>query len=149
MDENQLIRFDIASIVTDEFAIPESGHSRSDEGEMKVNFSFNSLAEEKLIIIQVKCLFYHDDKLIIVVAVSFGYRVHPEDWGLLYNAVTNKVKLPLATALQMASMSIGAVRGILHAKTAHLAMGSIIVPSVNLKDMMREDIVIDSLPSGA
>lgn len=147
MDENQLIRFDIASIVTDEFAVPDDGHNRTDEGEMKVNFSFNSLAEEKLIIIQVKCLFYHDDKLIIVIAVSFGYQIHPDDWELLYNPETNRVKLPLAATLQMLSMSIGAVRGILHEKTAHLPMGSIIVPSVNLKDIIRDDVVIAPLPS--
>lgn len=141
MIEEKTIRYSIVSIDTDEFAMLEK-YDDSKIGELKIYFNFNGLAEEKIIIIQVKCLFYQEDNPFMVIAVSTSYQIHPEDWTSIYNSDTNKIHLPLGIALHMSSLSVGTTRGILHAKTENHSVNSVIIPPVNLNDIIKENIVI-------
>jgi hypothetical protein len=143
MIEEKTIRYGIVSIATDEFAMLEK-YDDSKIGELKIYLNFNGLAEE---IIQVKCLFYQEDNPFMVIAVSTSFQIHPEEWTLIYNSDTNKIHLPLGIALHMSSLSVGTTRGILHAKTENHSVNSVIIPPVNLNDIIKENIVIDSLPA--
>jgi hypothetical protein len=142
MVDEQTIRYGIVNITTDEFTMPEK-YDDSNVVEIKIYFAFTSLAEEKIINLQVKCLFYQHDNLIMNIAASTSFQIHPEDWMLMYNPDTNKLNIPLGFVLHMSSLTVGTTRGILHAKTENNPVNTVVIPPINLNEIIKENVVID------
>lgn len=143
MNKRDQIRFEIVDIATTEFAVIEENIDQSEDQEMKIIFLFDGLVEVSVIVIHVKCEFFINGSPAIIIAASFSYEIHPKDWKLVYDKKNSKITLPLEVALPMLSMSVGAIRGVLHAKTENTPAHSTIMPSVNLKDIIKEEIIIE------
>ena len=117
MAEIQSLRFSFYKITTDEFALTGEKYDPALNAEMSIGLGFNAMIEEKVVIIQVKCLFYQHGKLLIVIAVSCAFKVEDEDWNKIYHEENKSFELARHLALHMTSLTVGTARGVLHAKT--------------------------------
>jgi hypothetical protein len=144
MADKQATRFGWYKIVTDEFAITEEKYAPSDPADMRIDLLFNMIEAEKLVTIKAKCLFYQADKILLVIAVSCIFNIHPDDWEKMFDAKTRILTLSLPAALQFASLSVSTTRGVLHARTETAPLNSIILPPVNLNELVKEPISISA-----
>jgi len=142
MTDTQTIRFGWYKIVTDEFAMTEEKYAPSDPAQMRIDLLFNTIEAEKLVTVKVKCLFYQEDKLLLIITVSCLFNIYPEDWEKIFDAKARILTLSLSSALQFASLSISTTRGVLHALTESAPLNSIILPPVNLNELVKEQISI-------
>lgn len=143
MNNNTSVQFDLAKIINDQFAILEPSIDNSQDGEMKLDFSFNSVIDGMYIAIQVRCELLQDEKITVMIESTFIYQIPSKDWALIYKPENKTVILPISSALAMTSMAIGAIRGIFHEKTEKQIGEGIILPSVNLKEIIKEDVKIE------
>ena len=139
----QTIQFGWYKILTDEFAVTEEKYDPSAKADMKINLGFACMEAEMLLALQVKCLFYQQEKLLLAIAVSCLFIINPEDWGKMYDSPNKTLTLPRPPALHLAGLTVGTTRGALHAKTENLPMNAVIVPPVNLNEIIKEKVIID------
>jgi hypothetical protein len=140
MADLQSIRFNLHKITTDEFALTEEKYDPASNAEMKVGVGFNFIKEEKVIVGQIKCMFYQQGKLLMVIAVSCWFKIVQEDWEKIYQEENRTFDLPRAPALHLASLVVGTARGVLHAKTEKQLLNAVLIPPVYLQDIIKEDV---------
>jgi hypothetical protein len=143
MAELQKIHFVLSRIRTDEFAVTEEKYVLSVEAEMNFNLGFTCSAAEKSVTLQVKCLFYQRNKLLFVIAVSCMFVMNAEEWQQLRNAEDKTLTLPKPLARHMADITISTARGVLHAKTESFPINEIILPPVNLNEMIPGEVIME------
>jgi len=142
MADVQSIRFNINKISTDEFAMTEEKYDPAIPAEIKIGLGFNFARDDRIIVVQVKCMFYQQDKLLIVIAVSCWFMVDPEDWQKIYLQENKTFELSLPIALHLASLTVGTARGVLHAKTEKHILNAVLIPPVNLNEIIKEGLKI-------
>lgn len=142
MTDLQSIRFNFYKIATNEFALTEEKYNPAGNAEMNVGVGFNFIKEEKVVVNQIKCMFSQQGKLLIVIAVSCWFRIVPEDWEKIYQEENKSFDLSRIPALHLASLTLGTARGVLHAKTEKHILNAIIIPPVNLREIIKEDVKV-------
>ncbi len=142
MADLQSIRFAFYKITTDEFALTEEKYDPAENAEMNVGVGFNFIREEKVIIAQIKCMFYQQGRLLIVITVSCWFKIVPEDWDKIYQEENKTFDLSRAPALHLASLTLGTARGVLHAKTEKHILNAVLIPPVYLHEIIKEDVKV-------
>lgn len=84
---------------------------------MKIFISIEGAETEKEIIVQVKCIFNQEENLLLVISASSYFAIDPMDCEKMYDKEKRMVTLPLSPALNLTSLEVSTLRGILHAKT--------------------------------
>lgn len=85
-----------------------------------------------------------DDKLIIVSEIACKYSITKDSWE---DVEENKKKLPSGFIRHLASIAIGTQRGIIIARTKDSSIHKIIVPPIDLTEVVKEDFIMDSSKS--
>jgi hypothetical protein len=141
MADNQQLRYAWYKIITDEFALTEQRNDPSQPGQMGIDLDFNYV-EDHLVSVRAKCLFYQNEKLLLVIAVSCIFGIYPEDWIKLYNSNTQFLTLSIPFAQHLAAQTIGVTRGVLHARTENQPLNSIIIPPIDLEALVMNTIIM-------
>lgn len=81
-----------------------------------------------------------DGNLILVTEISCKYKITEDSWE---DVDENKKKLPSGFIRHIASLAIGTQRGIVIARTKDTPIHKIILPAVNIAEIIKKDYVID------
>ncbi|MDP1814108.1 MAG: hypothetical protein Q8K92_06630 [Leadbetterella sp.] len=138
------ILFNLDSIKTEQFAVfPEN---YSEDGEVKFNTSieFKIEVEKKIIGAYLDFSFEQNNKPFLKITSGCNFEIEYTSW----NQITkdNVIKIDKETLRNLASLSIGTVRGILHEKTnnsKYLSFNKFIIPPINLGEMIPNDATIE------
>jgi hypothetical protein len=142
MTDAQPIRFSFAKINTDEFALPEKNYDTAIPTTMKLAIVFAFVKAETSIGVQTKFLFYQGETLLLVIAVTCWFKIQQEDWDKTYQGANKTVVLSRPHALHLASLTVGTARGVLHSKTEGTGLNTLLIPPVNLNDIIKENVTI-------
>jgi hypothetical protein len=141
-DNNKAINFQLSRIATEEFAITEETYDPAQETQIKLNLNFGFLPGQSTVVVRVKCLLYQDDRLLLVIAVSCWFATQVGDWHSRFDETTKTFWLHSQAALLFASLTANTARGVLHAKTEDLPINGAMLPTVNLDEIIKEDMVL-------
>src|ERR1700733_9918020 len=106
MAEIQSIRFSFSKIIIDEFALTADHYDQSVPTTMQLGLGFNFVKEETSIGVQAKCMFYQEQKLLIVIAVSCWFKIIQEDWDSIYKEEDKIFALFRPHALHLACLTV-------------------------------------------
>ncbi|HVV03519.1 MAG TPA: hypothetical protein VHC96_04815 [Puia sp.] len=140
MPELQNIRFNWTKIITDEFAVLEK-FDKDQMIHMSINVAFAISHSESKIAVQPKCIFIQDDKTKMVIAATGHFLIDRSDWDAMIDKEKKTMTLAVLPAQHLASLMVGTLRGILHTKTEGQVDAAIIIPPVNITDIVKENIV--------
>jgi hypothetical protein len=143
MNEGKIIRFGFASINTDEFALLTEAFDASQETVMNTAMAFPFNTVEKTLAVKCKFVFRQHERTLAVIAVTCQFHILPEDWETVYSEEENKLTVPKLTATHFAGLTVGAARGIFHAKTEKHSMNALIIPPVFLSEFIKSDLVLN------
>lgn len=135
------IRFNWNRINTDEYAQLNESIDQSSEFQIEIHVAFAYFKDERIVASRFKCVFIQADKPSLLIAVSAYFNIHPEDWKEIYNE-KNGVVLPLKSAQHLASLTASTARGILHTKTEGGHYNKIIVPPININEIIKSDVIM-------
>lgn len=79
-------------------------------------------------------------KLLLILELACYFNISQEGWSEVKKE--DKWIIPVDFLRYMATIVVGAARGILHVKTEGTAFNSIILPPINLVEIIKEDYVI-------
>lgn len=140
MKNNDLISFTLAGLSTEQFAILEDTGSYRDELDLQTSLKFGVDNSKKQIVVFSKFRFEHAKNPIIVLEVSSVFKIKEYSWNDLIN--DNEIKFPKNFILHLAMLTIGAARGILHAKTEKSNYHSVLLPTINVNEIIGNDLVV-------
>ena len=70
------------------------------------------------------------------------FDIKEEEWEALLSEDKKKVKIPKEIADHFATVTIGAARGVMHAKTENTPFNAFLIPLLDISQTVKEDIVI-------
>lgn len=140
MEKKKQIEFRLVSIKTQEFAKFEENFAMDKDININTNLGFGYIAEEKLVDVHVRFVFEDGKMPIMVLGVSCFFQML--QWDEYFNIETKDLLLPKHFAQHIAVITIGTSRGILHSKTEGNIMNSLILPSINVLELVPNDITI-------
>ena len=91
---------------------------------LDIQFSFTSI-EEKIMVLKQLCEF----------------EIHEEDWTTLQSE--GNVTIPKELIEYFVAQAVGTARGILHCKTEGTPFNHLILPPLNVTEMIDQDVVIE------
>lgn len=143
MENKNQISFILRKITTDQFAIIESAFDKSNDNIELTNgvrFAFN--IDKRIISVLLSVTFSQDKVPFLLLEIGCHFEIIKEHWEKLYNIETSEIKLPIGLARHLVMLSIGTLRGVLHAKTENTAFNVFFLPTINVNDLVKEDIFI-------
>jgi len=142
MIKQKSISFVISKITTEQFAIIEENYSKEGGTTLGTNLRFVAVPDHTTIAFFAAFTFESDKKPFIIIEAGCHFSIQQEDWTEMINDETKSLTIPKGFLNHLAMLTIGATRGILHAKTENTSFNTFVVPAINLSDLIHEDAVI-------
>jgi hypothetical protein len=136
------ISFKLHSIKTEQFAIIEDIYNETDSVQLESNYRFGSAVAEKLVAVLVNYKFKTPKGVFLIIEVSCMFGIKPDSWDSIYSVEKLELILPKAIATHLLVLVIGTARGVLHAKTENTPYNRFILPTLNVSESIKEDLVI-------
>lgn len=135
---NQNVRFSLAKISTDQFAIIPNLYKMGEVVNLKTGLQFGANKESKLI--SVKASFQFEQKAIpfLIIEASCFFKIEPNDWNTFVQEA--EIVVPKSIITHLTVLTVGTVRGILHAKTEGTNFNGFVIPTVNVTELVTGDI---------
>jgi hypothetical protein len=144
MENKDQISFGLRKITTEQFAVIESAFDeKNDNIELVTNLHFGLNIEKRMITPILSINFSQSKNPFLLLEIECHFEIIKEHWNNLYHKGKSESKLPKNIALHLVMFSIGTLRGVLHAKTENTFFNSFLVPTLNVNDLVKEDIVIN------
>ncbi len=137
------IGFSLLKITTEQFATIEEGFN--DKGIIRVNTSLRYGADDqnKLIAVFASFIFDSDQKPFIIVEASCQFKVKTEAWRAMYKSDERSILVPKGFLSHLAVITVGTTRGILHSKTEGTCYNKYVLPTINVSEIIKEDVVFN------
>lgn len=138
---NKLIGYQLKSISSNQFAIIDDLYTHSETPKLDASFSFAFENERGIVSCRAKFSFYGSKGLFMIIEGSCHFDIEPASWKEMVQD-DGRVKIEKNFATHISSLTIGTVRGMLHAKTEQTIYNLIIIPVINVEEFMNEDVII-------
>jgi len=135
---NKNIRFSLAKISTDQFAIISNSFKIGEAVNLKTGLQFGADKENK--IVSVKASFQFEQQAIpfLIVEASCFFKIEPTDWTTFLEE--GEIVVPKGIITHFTVLTVGTVRGILHAKTEGTNFNGFIIPTINVTKLVTSDV---------
>lgn len=136
------ISFKLHAIKTEQFAIIEDSYKESETVQLESNYRYGSVVSEQIIAVLVNYKFKTSNAVFLTIEVSCLFKIKPASWELILNVEKSELVLPKAIATHLLVLTIGTARGVLHAKTENTLYNRFLLPTLNVSESIKEDVVI-------
>lgn len=137
--EKQTFGFNLVNVQTEQFALFEENKGTSmDSYSISTDIEIGLSEPEKGVQMLLGITMLQKNKPHIKIEVSCDFVIEEKTWDSFCNE--NEILLPAGFMRHLAKISIGTVRGILHARTRNTAFSDFMLPLLNVGKLVAEDI---------
>ncbi len=137
--EEAKISFALIKIVTEQFAILNEYFKEGNETNLNTKLSFGIDEATKTLLVSALVRFEQNNNPFLVLEISCYFLIKPETWTL-FTEENKKTIFPKFFLEHLLVVTIGALRGILHAKTENTAFNTFILPMLAVNKLITGDI---------
>ena len=83
----------------------------------------------------------------LLLEIGCHFEIIKEHWNTIFNSNTNELKLSKELARHLVMLTVGTLRGVLHAKTENTPFNMFLFPTINVTEMVKEDVTIETIDS--
>lgn len=136
----QTIPYKIQQINTLQFAFFPDKFINGNSVQTNVSFNFGYSTS----LDSIRCIasidFMQEESLVLATKVQCIFHIAPE--GI--EELKKEHKIPVGFLQYMATIVVGTIRGIIHAKTEGTVLNAIVLPPINLTEIIKDDILIEN-----
>jgi hypothetical protein len=136
------IGFQLNKITTEQFAIIEEVYNSSAKTNMGLSLNFGLDRENKFIAAFVKVQFEQKGKAFLIVEVGNHFKINESSW-VDFEKTKETIILPKGFAAHLVMLTIGTLRGVLHAKTENIEFNKFLLPTINVVELIKEDVELN------
>ena len=130
-------------ISTEQFAIIEEAYTEGKDINLITQLKFGTNSVHKIIALHANFKFEQEGKSFVVIEASGHFSIDENSWKCFYNEEANTLTVPQGFMSHLAVLVIGTTRGILHAKTENTPFNRFFLPTINVMETIKEDVVIE------
>lgn len=141
-----IVQFSIVRVTTEQFAVIEEAYQEGVPINLNTNIRF--AIDRKNRMVAVFCQFKCEQNRIpfLKVEVSNQFLITADSWkNFLRDDVTTVIPKDFMTHLGM--ITVGTARGVLHTKTEGTRFNEFILPTINVMDMIKDDVTFTEVVS--
>ena len=124
-----------------QFAIFPENLINGQEVLVNTNCGYNVRSDLNQVRNVISVNYNQNEKLLMVVQLACYYDIAPEG----VEAIKAEGKIPVDFLRYMGSISVGTIRGVIHAKTEGTVLNPVVMPPVNLEEMVKNDLFLSEL----
>jgi hypothetical protein len=139
------IKFRLVRLKTDQFGILRDMYIPDARVGVYTKLSFGAEEKDKIVAVSALFRFESDDKQapFIILETKAYFNIEPESWESMYDADANTLSLEKGFARHLSVIVVGTSRGILHTKTEGTDLNQVILPLINVEEILKEDVIIN------
>lgn len=143
MENKDQITFGLRKITTEQFAIIESAFDESKTNfELGTGLRFGFNIDKRIVTPLLAINFSQNKSPFLILEIGCNFEIIEDHWKNLFNIETKELKLPIGLARHLVMLTVGTLRGVLHAKTENTPFNKFFIPTINVNDLVKEDILI-------
>lgn len=148
MDSNkeQQIQFRLQRVTTEQFSIDEDVyHDAENKTDVNLNVRINYAVdpEGKILAVFAGFKFTINGNAFLIIEAGGHFLIKENAWNHMLSPESKKLIVPKGFVQHMAMITVGTSRGILHAKTEGTDFNKFLIPTINLQDIIKEDVVLE------
>ena len=136
------IGFQLIKITTEQFAIILDAFNKNDTNiEMSIGLKFGLDNKKRIIASFIKVQFEQNKKAFIVLEVANHFNIEKDAWNS-FDKTEKNIIIPKGFASHLVMLTIGTLRGVLHCKTENTEFNNFILPTINVTEIIKNDVEI-------
>lgn len=139
--ENTQVGFVLKGIKTEQFAIIEENYVPKKETGLGTELQFKLNQTNKQIAVFLGFEFIQAKKIFLKIQVSCHFKIEGDSWNSFIQK--NKLIIPKGFLAHLAMITTGTSRGVLFVKTETTQFSKFIIPTLNVEEMIKEDVSFD------
>lgn len=144
MADYNSLGFAFVGLKTNQFATNDKAYRKTGPLDLQTRIGFGLDINERLLIVEVKFDFLKkEDAPFMQIALQGHFEINKEGWTSILDQENNTFTFPKELVTHLVVLTIGATRGVLHAKTEGSAYNSYILPTVNVGEMLNSDLIFN------
>jgi hypothetical protein len=145
MEKKNQVGFILRKITTEQFAIIESSFDKMNENiEVSNSVRFALDLNLKMVNAIVSVQFSQEKGPFLILEIACFFEIMEENWIEMFNPELEQFTLPKSIATHFVVLAVGTLRGVLHAKVENTFLNGFLMPTINVTEMVKEDIRIDT-----
>lgn len=136
------IGFALKKITTEQFAILADAYKQGKDAEMTTQISFAINPANRMLGVKILFRFSHGSATFLLLEASCHFDIAKDGWNAVKQE-NEKLIFPVGFIQHLSMITVGTARGILHAKTENTELNQFIIPTINLTEILKEDLVFD------
>ena len=136
------VGFILRSVSTEQFATVKREISEETETEigLNVNIGFGINEEEKFIMCMLEINYVFDEAPIIILKLKCEFAIEDSAWDSFTKKTEKIISFPKEFLEHLAVITVGTARGVIHTKTENTAYNKYYLPTLNVREMLGEDL---------
>lgn len=139
MEKNN-VGFILKKIITNQFSTFESGDIKSEEVKINIEINFGINEVNKIAACNARFQYLNVETPFIIIHISCQFGIDESSWITFEDKEKNTITFPKGFMAHLAVITIGTTRGVLHAKTENTAFNKYFLPTINVNELVQNDI---------
>lgn len=132
------VTFRLLKVTTEQFAIIENSFQKESETKLETNLKFAASKESRMIGVFAQFQFSYNHNPFIVLEVGCHFEIKGESWEQMIE--TSTIIVPKAIMQHLCALTVGTARGVLHAKTENTSFNQLVLPTINIAEIIDSDV---------
>lgn len=141
--KNSKIAFALNKITTEQFAIIEECFVEGKDVDLGTNLKFGLDKINKTVAVFVMFKFEQNKRPFLIIEVGCHFLIFPEAWDSFIDEESKILTVPKGFISHLTALTIGTARGVLHAKTENTPYNMFFIPTINVTDLIKEDVLLN------
>ena len=138
------IPFRLIGIKTEQFAVLVENFIENAPIQMQVSFSYGLDETKRGFTVIFNLQFITNEKSLLILKVGGHFEIEENAWNDFVQAdESEKIIFPVEFVRHMGVITVGTTRGILHVRTENTILNNTLLPALNLKEIIKEDVVFE------
>ena len=143
-EKQKSIGFALEGITIEQFAIIEASFKKGEKVALGADVKFGLNDENKVISTFFNVSFLQNGTPFLILAIECYFNVEENAWDSFFGNENNMLTIPQGFASHMAMLTVGTARGILYAKTEKTYFKKFLLPTLNVNELIKQDVVFES-----
>lgn len=135
------ISFSIVEIKTEQFALFEENHIENGKVNLGTNLTFGLNTNDRVFLVAAKYVFEMKKKPFMTIQTNCYFKIDDNSFKKLEDM--GNIIFPKGFVAHMAMITVGTSRGILHTKTEGKIFNKYILPTIDVTQLVPEDLTFD------
>lgn len=129
-------------ITTEQFALIQDSFTEGAPIRIGTNIRFGVEKKAKMIAVFASFTYESNEKPFIIIEAGCHFQINEDAWNDMFIQEENTLKVARGFMCHLTVLTVGTARGILHAKTESTSFNRFALPTINITELIKDDVVI-------